>query len=783
MKARASPYSSDVEEDQPTEDWQRPRPLSCKECRRAKLKCDRKIPCGSCKRRGCESICPDGIVTSGPANVNRGMLSDNRKLREKLLAMHDRVEQLENAVATLRAPRTSGSGSPSAEDTDDLARAFGTLDIGERPTFVGPNATSNYLAPRASSSKQRDRNSSFERFITVDSTLSLSAQLPNIVHQVRERLPPEPVAQQYVHLWLSGGALVGDTVAGQELLLPIMAKVYASPPAIDEGDLHAVAVLFVVFAHVCLFAPDAEANERESRKNSAIACDLLHNVHPVLLRPTLDGVSALFILSWYYQLLDDSDDAGPAHIIHGLLARVCHTMGLHRNDTPWTLEPAERQRRRSLFWSAVTVDCYVAENLGRPPSFSPAHVDALLPDDPVPIFAADGSRQESFQAWFLSFTARCLMPLLSHAMGTQRVDHGTVQRIDALFRSHPVADSLRLREPLALSKSETGLQDLDPASLAKAIEYIMLVMKQHTIYLLTQKMIMLLHRPFFVMGIREPEGVETPHVGSIIAAYDAALKVARCARSQYALMPTARPVWFVWNAAFSACAILGAFVIHRPHSPLISGALEELEATYETFGELSSRSKLVSRLMPQLGRIREAAQRIARARDHDPVIGKELEFMLGRARTVGKPAGSPSASSSESSVGVVTPSSIGSHSLPYNPASYPSSLHEPSPPPHEAAPDPQYQYPAPTAFRPADRSPLPRTATYEILPVVVQVKPVAVSYVGHSQSNIWNDFMGPTIDGDATPGPGRYGIFVSDGPPPGQTWPSHNGPLGIYHHR
>jgi hypothetical protein len=34
--------------------------LSCAECRRLKLKCDKKVPCGSCVRRGCESICPCG---------------------------------------------------------------------------------------------------------------------------------------------------------------------------------------------------------------------------------------------------------------------------------------------------------------------------------------------------------------------------------------------------------------------------------------------------------------------------------------------------------------------------------------------------------------------------------------------------------------------------------------------------------------------------------------------------------------------------------------------------
>ncbi|KAJ3877195.1 hypothetical protein F5051DRAFT_12194 [Lentinula edodes] len=40
-------------------------PLSCCECRRLKLRCDRTFPCGSCKKRGVSDICPDGVLVSG----------------------------------------------------------------------------------------------------------------------------------------------------------------------------------------------------------------------------------------------------------------------------------------------------------------------------------------------------------------------------------------------------------------------------------------------------------------------------------------------------------------------------------------------------------------------------------------------------------------------------------------------------------------------------------------------------------------------------------------------
>lgn len=35
---------------------------------RLKLRCDRQVPCHSCVKRGCSSICPDGSLTTGKGN-------------------------------------------------------------------------------------------------------------------------------------------------------------------------------------------------------------------------------------------------------------------------------------------------------------------------------------------------------------------------------------------------------------------------------------------------------------------------------------------------------------------------------------------------------------------------------------------------------------------------------------------------------------------------------------------------------------------------------------------
>ncbi|XP_006462393.1 hypothetical protein AGABI2DRAFT_137096, partial [Agaricus bisporus var. bisporus H97] len=60
-------------------------PLSCCECRRLKLKCDRNFPCASCKKRGCAEICPDGVLVSGKGT--RFILANTEQLHSKIQEM------------------------------------------------------------------------------------------------------------------------------------------------------------------------------------------------------------------------------------------------------------------------------------------------------------------------------------------------------------------------------------------------------------------------------------------------------------------------------------------------------------------------------------------------------------------------------------------------------------------------------------------------------------------------------------------------------------------------
>ncbi|KAF7345605.1 hypothetical protein MVEN_01579500 [Mycena venus] len=143
--------------------------LSCAECRRLKLKCDKTVPCSSCKRRGCSAICPNGSLITGQGT--RFVLADTEKLHHKVAAMSDRILHLEDALAVIQSTVTTephplltrellkikssielhsaneGEDEKALSDSEYID-AFGTLAIREdgAATFYGRRSTQSEIA-------------------------------------------------------------------------------------------------------------------------------------------------------------------------------------------------------------------------------------------------------------------------------------------------------------------------------------------------------------------------------------------------------------------------------------------------------------------------------------------------------------------------------------------------------------------------------------------------------------------------------------------------------------
>ncbi|KAK7686326.1 hypothetical protein QCA50_010550 [Cerrena zonata] len=137
--------------------------ISCAECRRLKIRCDKTIPCQSCQRRGCAALCPNGSLATGQGT--RFVLAATEHLHKRIAKMGERIRQLEDALAILQAKHTNEphpllrddalttTKSEPQYDGDlqlsnqpvqkpgDVIEAFGTLSVYDHGVsrFFGPS--------------------------------------------------------------------------------------------------------------------------------------------------------------------------------------------------------------------------------------------------------------------------------------------------------------------------------------------------------------------------------------------------------------------------------------------------------------------------------------------------------------------------------------------------------------------------------------------------------------------------------------------------------------------
>ncbi|KAJ8095261.1 hypothetical protein PM082_010484 [Marasmius tenuissimus] len=170
--------------------------VSCAECRRLKIKCDKQIPCTSCQRRGCSSLCPNGSLATGQGT--RFVLAATEHLHRRISKLSGRIRELEDALAAIHGKHSTqphplldqslieataeeGDGFEkiqvvaSEETVDgtsgggDPIDAFGTLSISDHgiSRFFGPTGGSESLlmsnlgSERASSSPTSQPRSAF----------------------------------------------------------------------------------------------------------------------------------------------------------------------------------------------------------------------------------------------------------------------------------------------------------------------------------------------------------------------------------------------------------------------------------------------------------------------------------------------------------------------------------------------------------------------------------------------------------------------------------------------
>ncbi|KAJ3551627.1 hypothetical protein NP233_g13045 [Leucocoprinus birnbaumii] len=309
-------------------------PLSCCECRRLKLKCDRNFPCASCKKRGCAEICPDGVLVSGKGT--RFILANTEQLHDKIQEMSDRIRHLEDSLRTtnpdnpLLAPDLtaikstmglySSNGTPAnPQEKDRGAKSNGaTSDDGQKSR--GDSATLDDTAMRVDSSScivktVRHAESPFrdppnsclspiqENSITFDLT-SIQADIHRINHSfplpphlqnspernlamrehIRSQLPSREEAER---LWDQArrNALWQYNPHPSATFFPLLLHhIYSSssdesPKPIKDIDPRRLALLLMILSVACIVDVPSTASFRNSPPLSSSGSNPIHAAH------------------------------------------------------------------------------------------------------------------------------------------------------------------------------------------------------------------------------------------------------------------------------------------------------------------------------------------------------------------------------------------------------------------------------------------------------------------------------------------------------------------------
>ncbi|KZT27790.1 hypothetical protein NEOLEDRAFT_1059869 [Neolentinus lepideus HHB14362 ss-1] len=690
--------------------------LSCAECRRLKLRCDRKVPCSSCVKRGCGAICPDGSLTTGQGN--RFVLASTQELHEKISELSLRVRELEDGLRVshskttseqhpllsdellkIKAPlqrepsgqRNSATGGPGGlngikeeESKPDVVDAIGSLSISDsgRTKYFGHTANSWYFLQNESPEEDRadDRLVQLSNILPHE-ILSLTGSFPIIrmvnsdnslpvdrLQSLSFYLPPYEVAVRLRDIYYHHAAWMYDPVPVDYFNEHVFFKIYT------PGDLSPVeedllsprlSLMFMVLAIGTLMDTKQPAYNLDAEKYHHLARASLFQ-SSLFDEPSLNSVQALFLMSFYLFLSDrHGTGAGSRWAIMGMAVKLAqsHQSLVDRDIGKWKVDPTETLQRRNTFWELYTYDSWQCLTFGRPPSFSLAHVDCKMaqPDDQDP--------EQVFHAWKHRFVSECMSVVHDQAFGAKTPTYSTVVQLDRKLRAFPV--------PAVLQIAGFGATAPDAGSAAVYPESVSLILQRHIVLAIREMNLLYMHRSFFARALsdhpKDPLG--SPYGTSVIAAYRSAGSLVALMRNLHSqLTDLTERIFFLWTHMFSCAIILGSIVTRCPSMSLAPSALVQLDSACELFAKAARgfRAQKVLTIMLRLkekahsslaafreGKSSPTALRLPQSPSEPPTPvddDDELSTLGGKTRVVArKDSGSPPSMRSPTTLNPVVP--------------------------------------------------------------------------------------------------------------------------------
>ncbi|KAG6889881.1 hypothetical protein C0995_013855 [Termitomyces sp. Mi166 len=442
----------------PPDNKEKNRRLSCKECRRLKLKCDRVFPCQSCVKRGCGSLCPEGALTSGRGS--RFILANTEQLHEKIGVLSDRVRQLEDALQTLHAthpllapellqiktsqdlyitPQAQTQHHPTPDLLADSTNALSLSALASTQPPYAPPSNSHLSITSGSNSNGGEFASPPD---VPPDILQLSSTFPfpwsvdlRIRKRIREALPPRHEALAICEAARNNALWQYHLDASETFLQNLLHHCYSIP--IQDLSPRRLALLLMILSIgslVDLSRPLGSLyGEAYHHLARAAVCEI-----PLMEEPDFDVLHCLFFMIWWHLIFSDNKKAiGYAWNLMGFVAKLAQGLGLHRNSLRRRGIPEEDEKRRAVFWELLNLDARMSLSLGRPPSICLRHVDTKPPE-----YKGAGlyvpQEEIIYHEWKNAFFIQCLTPILEAVVVVDPPPYSTIVELDSLVRNFQI---------------------------------------------------------------------------------------------------------------------------------------------------------------------------------------------------------------------------------------------------------------------------------------------------------------------------------------------------------
>ncbi|KAI0923665.1 hypothetical protein AcW1_006560 [Taiwanofungus camphoratus] len=599
-----------------------------------KLKCDKKIPCGSCVRRGCTTICPNGSLSAGQGT--RFILADTEQLHRKISEMSERIRQLEDAIAIFQAGvsnerhpllrdelltikfgpevRRTVDEENTRESLSKSIDALGTLTIGDHgeTKYFGRSGGSETLFLVNNSSPLEPEVEDIPPLPPVLANLSLTFPLTivddgleSILDELESCLPPQPRAWALCEAYIAYFTWWCRPIKRDELIDDILIPIYSSikdpsrlkstyHPSISDANRypHLLAVLYLVLAVGALVdltlppcSPEAEKYYRLGRAALSL--------RSIFDSPEIETVQAVTLMAGYHSLCGQRYTIESAWSLASLAAKLAQSIGLHRDSKQWRLDEKSVQRRRNLFWELFLFELIHCMALGRPPAVQLAHVDCEIPTDEEKSVGENGDPMQGYWHFKMVFSREVYSQVVEVMLSAKSPSYATVLDLDRKIRQM-ILPPVRLY----LRPDEDGYANPE------------LCMKSYLMSHYRCITMISIHRTFFAQALLDnpTNPLSSPYAPSFLAANRcASILLKSFIHHHERCGPLCGRFWSMWTHAFSAAVIVGATVTRIPNSTIAPSALMELELAVDVFQRGATHSLRARQGLPLLLRLKQRA--------------------------------------------------------------------------------------------------------------------------------------------------------------------------------